>query len=362
MNRSLRRALPSFFLLLGLPAFAQQEAAVVRIGGPGSASSAGSVDPGLLDDDVTEASARYVFRLDRAAALLVLEVENTSPVVPGAANPVLTRIHFDAPAAVTSMRLVSQTSAAGARPAFAFTFDASPAKNPKPNKAPPFGAFSAELRTTRGMKGGIANPGADVLPLATGNVVLGRATFTFALAGDLTLVSALDFASWPSDAKGDQRPSLGAGKFQGGPGGAEATISDGTGSCSLAADAFDLGGGCGTARLETGLPIQGADCRVRVTGGAPLGFGLAYASQPGGAGFPYGGCLVLLDPATMFVFRSFVLDEAGAAAFDVSVPALEDSPGSCGTSFALQALILDPAAPAGERTDLTNGWRIVLGG
>ena len=80
----------------------------LSIGGQSSLSSEGYDRPGRLDDGLTRASAVYTFTLDTVASTLVVRVDNTSIVVPGAANPVLTDVFFNSPAAVTDMSLVSQ--------------------------------------------------------------------------------------------------------------------------------------------------------------------------------------------------------------------------------------------------------------
>ncbi len=343
--------------LLSLPVLAQ-DSSVVHVGGPGSLSSVGALNP-RHGDGFTAASARYVFTLDKVSALLTLEVENTSPVVAGAVTPVLTRIFFNAPGAIQGMRLLSQTSSGGATPRFRMTFDPATASGPTPNKASPFGAFSAELRSP--VYSGIANADADCPRGRPEGLVHGPVAFVFALRGDLSGISALDFADELSAVRGDQIPSLGAGRFQGcGFEGASVTLNNGNDYCHTAAAAFDLGGGCGVASLRTELPIQGTDCKVEIRGGLPFATGFAFASQTGGASFSYRGCLLLLDPATTYVFRTFTLDENGSYAYDEPLSPYGDSPQGCGAGFVLQALLIESA---GARSlEFTNAWQIELGG
>ena len=70
-----------------------------------------------------EASARFTFTLDVGASQLVLVVENTSPVMPGIPNPVITDVFFNVPSAVTGIMLTGQASSGGAPAAFSMALD-----------------------------------------------------------------------------------------------------------------------------------------------------------------------------------------------------------------------------------------------
>src|SRR5262249_49699012 len=74
-----KRILSLSLSLVVLASFAgAQDTSAITIGGPGSMSSAGFNDPGLLGDGITPASARYQFALDVPNALLTVTVDNTS--------------------------------------------------------------------------------------------------------------------------------------------------------------------------------------------------------------------------------------------------------------------------------------------
>ena len=175
------------FALLASTAPAQDSSqAVVLVGGSGSCSSEGTADPGLLNDGLTEASARLLLTLDPDAAQLSLEVANTSPVLAGVPNPLLTSLYFNAPDGVTDMTLVSQSAGADPQPSLGFDFDASSGFS-----AGVFGSFRARLQG--GLQGGIANPEADTIVSAV--AVTGPVLFTFHVEGDLTGLSASSFAA-----------------------------------------------------------------------------------------------------------------------------------------------------------------------
>ena len=201
-------------LVLTLPTSADVTTSGVILGGPGSCSSEGFNDPGLLADGITPASAILHMALDTGTNKLTLTVQNTSPVTMGVNNPVLCEIDFNVPVQVTGMTLSSQTGSGGATPNFTFTFDSDTTSNPNPNVAGPFGAFNAGLVNPMGVNGCIANPLADTLAPMT--LVTGPVVFVFCLTGDLTGVTASDFANTFSSTPPGNKPSNAAGHFQSG--------------------------------------------------------------------------------------------------------------------------------------------------
>jgi len=206
-----------FILALGLLASdvgAEQTAASFTIGGPGSFGSNGSSDPGTLSNG-TEASASATIELDDQNGVLVLTLQNTSPVAAGVCNPVLTEFFFNVPLAVTGATLDSQVPFEGPVPTFDLTFDPDRTSNPNPNGAGSFGVFSVGL-TLQGIQDGIVNPAADTYPAPMGHLTRGPVVFTFSLEGDLEGLTADDFANQYSGTPPGNHPSASAAKFQGG--------------------------------------------------------------------------------------------------------------------------------------------------
>ena len=170
---------------------AAETTSTIKVGGPGSCSSEGFNDPGLLADGVTEASADMDFTFDDATGELTLVVTNTSPVLVGVNNPVITQIFFNVPLGITDVQLVDHFSNAGVAPSFDMTFDSDLMTNPNPNGAATFGAFSVELRTTNGVNNSIGNPDADTFSPA--NVSLSPTTFEMQVTGNYAGLTADDF-------------------------------------------------------------------------------------------------------------------------------------------------------------------------
>jgi hypothetical protein len=217
---------PTALLLAGL-ASATETSAVLHLGGSGSVSSEGFNDPALLADGVTPATATLTFEFDDVTGILVLTVDNTSPVFVGVANPVMTQIDFNAPMEVSGMSLITQTSAANATPAFSLTFDPNLNANPNPNTAAGFGRFNVEL-DMNGTAGAIANPDADTYGPAALSLAIGPVVFTIQTSGVLAGVTAEDFTSNFSVNPPGTYSVNGAAHFQaGGPDSTSAYISDG---------------------------------------------------------------------------------------------------------------------------------------
>jgi len=220
--------------LFGSVRSAQVTSSTVKVGGPGSCSSEGFNDPGRLADGVTEASATYALTLDAGAKVLTAVVTNTSKVVPGVNNPLLTDVYFNAPVQVTAMSLSSQSSAGGQQPAFALTFDADLFSNPNPNGADGMGAFCVRLQDTGNIEGAIANQDADIWVKPPAQLALGATTFVLDLTGNLAGVTASDFTGAFSKTPPGNKPSHAVGHFQaGGVDSVSAFISDSPEECFL---------------------------------------------------------------------------------------------------------------------------------
>jgi hypothetical protein len=339
--------LTSSLLLLAGAASGQS---VVVIGGAGSYSSEGTYDPGLLGDDLTVASARLVFTLDKPNSRLTLDVQNTSPVITGVPNPVLSRLYFNTPSDITGMSLAAQSAAEGT-PTFELTFDASLA-NPNPNGAGFLGAFNVQLDNLAGVGGSIANPDADTF--AAPYVVVGPARFEFVLVGDLTGVEDTDFVSLLSTTPPGSQNSIAAGHFQaGGERGASAFLGDGDQFCDLTARVDDLGGGCG-ATLSSTLPEHTVPWTMTVQGTLPGARGVLLASMPTPSSVIFQGCEVVLHLPTKFRMGLFITDANGVATSTTTLP---PDPACCGLEVSVQAFMVQN----GGLSEATNGLRLRFG-
>jgi hypothetical protein len=335
-------------VLLGGAASGQS---AVLIGGAGSYSSEGTFDPGLLNDDETLASARLVFTLDKANARLTLDVENTSPVLAGVPNPLLTRVYFNAPSAVTGMSLMAQSAAEGT-PAFTLAFDPDRTSAPNPNGAGPMGAFSVALVNPGGVGGALANPDADTVVAPF--VVVGPAQFQLALSGDLTGVEESDFVSLLSSTSPGGIPSIAAAKFQsGGERGASGFLSNGDQFCPESASVEDLGGGCG-ATLTSTLPRHTIPWTITVQSSFPKARGVLLASNPVPSSVFYKGCEIVLHLPSKFRMGLFLTDANG---FLERTTILPYDPACCGLEATLQALVIK----GGGLAEATNGLVLRFG-
>jgi hypothetical protein len=184
--------------------------------------------------------------------VLRLVVTNTSPVTVGVANPLLTRIYFNAPAgAVDSATLTSQTGSGGATPAFVLSFDADTSSGANPNQANCFGDFNFALRA-QNIHGGIANANADTIPGPPGAAVIGPVTFEIQLGGPgVNGLTAAAIAGAVS-ANGAQTETNVALKFMGsGPGDQSGVLGN---------------GGCVTGVFIRGEPRIGNEIDICITG------------------------------------------------------------------------------------------------
>ncbi len=341
-------------LALLTPLARSQDSAAVPIGGPGSLSSSGFDDPGLLGDGETEARARLEFTLDDAASTLTLVVENLSPVLPGVPNPVITRVYFNAPGAITGMSLLSQNAAAGTS-AFALSFDGNRLRGVQPNKAGRLGSFSVHLDNGNGIQGGIANALADTLPAQ--NLVTGPVTFVIGLQGDLSQVDAEDFVSERSSNPPGSASVVAAAKFQGGgEKGASAFIGNSEPFCPIASFIEDLGGGCG-ARLECTLPMLGELWRGTVDSNVPDALGVLVLSENNPSSTFINGCEILLDLDSTNALLFFRTDANGDAQLEVLMPTFLQSPACCGAEHLVQVAIFS----GGRLVEATNACHDRLG-
>jgi hypothetical protein len=326
----------------------------IVLGGPGSQASSGFDDPGLLDDGLTEASAVYVFTLDVGAATLEVEVTNTSPVVVGVQNPLLTDVYFNVPAAITGMTLSSQSAIAGVPPAYAFTFDADRTDGSGTLQADGFGAFSVELADTGNIQGTIANPDADTYTVPAAQLAISPVTFTFSLTGTLAGLTATDFLEELSHIPPGSRPSFAVAKFQaGGVAGASGYINEGD-PCPSAGATAALGASCGGV-LAASPTYPGGYSTVTYDGSTPLAVAMLRFSEPAGLSFVFGGCQIHLRRPSSLA-GMFVTDLNG----DFQTSLLVRNTHLCGDEIILQALIYNPSRPP-LFAEISNGVRVTLG-
>lgn len=344
--------LPLFAALLASTSGAQITTHSITIGGPASCSSAGFNNPGLLDDGLTQASATYVFTLDAGASTLTLEVRNTSPVVAGVQNPLLTDLFFNTPTQITAVSLVSQTSTAGVTPSYALTFDANPASNPNPNGAGVFGAFSVALSDTGNIQGTIANPNADTYTVAAALLALSPCTFTLSLTGNLAGLTAVDFTSRLSSIPPGNKPSRAVGKFQaGGVAGASAFINEGL-PCPSNGTSTVLGSPCG-GTLAVSPPVPGGFSTVTYGGSIPLAPAVLVISHAGGTPYTFQGCTLFLQTPS----NSRLVTTNAAGDFQLSYPI--PSTHTCGQAFVLQAFVVNPIPQ--QPFEISNGVLVTMG-
>jgi len=326
----------------------------ISIGGPGSCSSEGYDDPGRLSDGVTEASATFAFTLDPGLARLTLRVTNTSRVVSGVKNPLLTDLFFNAPAAVTGMSLVSQSSAGGVAPQYQLSFDSAPGQGADPGKAGRFGAFGVRLADTGNIQGAIANPDADTYTVSAGQLAVSPCDFVLELSGDLSGLSADDFTSLLSVIPPGSKRTAAAAKFQaGGRNDASAFISDGE-ECPNEGTSQTLGAPCGGS-LSVTAPVPGGISEVSYDGSTPGGFLILAYGQPGAPPFSYNGCTIFLG-VNVRLLGPYPVDGAGDFHRSFSVPATH----ACGDQIVLQAVV---QRSTGTRpvVEISNGVLVTMG-
>ncbi len=335
---------------------------VVVIGGAGSFGSNGSSDPGTLDDGITEASARFLFHLDTLASQLTLTVDNTSKVLPGIPNPVLTDIFFNVPASITGISIGSQNGSGGATAAFVLNFDSDLGSNPNPNGANGFGAYSVHLTTPgSGVQGGIANPLADTWGTPPGSLVIGPVTFVLDLTGDLTGLTASSFTSLLSVNPPGSQAFVAAAKFQsGGVAGSSGFISPGS-FCPVEATTTNIGGGCGASTLSTTPPFMGQNSTVSLTNAPASVCGTVLASPSGATPTLFRGCLVMLKLNQLMQVQTFVTDANGEYSFEVPISSFAESPQCCGATFVIQGALFGEQNGRKLFLEMTNAVQITLG-
>ncbi|MGE3171416.1 MAG: hypothetical protein AB7O97_02245 [Planctomycetota bacterium] len=157
-------------------------------------------------DDGSVASADVSFVYDASTARLLVTVENTTPVVPGVASPVITRVYFNLPtAAASGAVLLSQTAVGPTQPQFAFGFDPDAADGQDPNQGGCFGKFNFRLAAA-GIATGIAPMETEFICADTKEPLLRTSTFEIELSGrDVHGLSSEAFAASMS-----RNPSLAA--------------------------------------------------------------------------------------------------------------------------------------------------------
>jgi len=350
--------LPLYFataLTLGSIGAAQITTDTIFIGGSGSLSSAGSSNPGKLDDGITVATATYEFTLDTVAKTLKVKITNTSPVLVGVPNPLLTDVFFNLPTQVTGATLTTQTSSGGVTPAYALVFDADRNNNPNPNGADGFGAFSIAISDTGNIQGTIANPNADTYTVAGTLLAISPVTFTLTLTGTLTGLTADDITALLSHIPPGANPSQAVGKFQaGGVASASAFINDGN-PCQSAATSVVLGAPCGGS-LTVSPPVPGGFSTVTYNGSTPVAPAIVMFSHAGGTPFSFNGCTMFTQAPTKV---GMLLVTDGNGDFQASNP-IPPTHHVCGQQLVIQAMVIDPNNP-NKVLEVSNGVLVTMG-
>ena len=223
----LHRIVPLQILMLVALAtlsFGQTTSDTTVIGGPG-AHGCQQGDPPTLTGGVP-ASATITHDYDAATAMLTVTVTNTSEVIAGVPNPVISRVDFNAPSwAISDLILVNQTAAGGAAPNFSMMFDNNLLGGSSLPSFNCFGSFSVSLLSGgNGPQGGIANANAGTLGGPPGSAVIGPVVFEFqVVSAAAASLSATAFSN--SLSQGGSNQATAAMKFvSGGPGGNESGI------------------------------------------------------------------------------------------------------------------------------------------
>lgn len=341
------------FLVLASTLPAQVTIDALLVGGPGAQSSHGFDDPALLSDGATAASARLVFTLDRATATLHVEVTNTSPVVAGVPNPLLKRVFFNAPAAITGMTLVTQSSSGGVAPDFTLDFATQPELPANPSKGERFGSFHVGLTDPLDAQGTLANAAADTYALPPAQLALGPCTFDLALTGDLTGLTADSFTALYSVLPPGTRPSQAVARFEeGGPGAASAFVNEGD-FCVCTGLSLRLDPGCG-ATLDVTPPPPGGYSTVTYDGTQVAGLVAILHSLPDGPPIPFRGCFLYLRPGARLL-GVYPADANGDHQLSFPVPATH----LCTDEVTLQAFGLDPFTR--RIAEISNGVLVAMG-
>ncbi len=193
--------------------------ATLNIGGPGSHGSNGSSDPGTLDDGATEATATLTFHFNDASNTLTIDLENTSPVSVGVANPLLTELYLSMPRQVTGAIFADlQWNQSPTGPKLELSFDPDVLIGIQHNDSGAFGAFSLKLTTGTGLPDGFANAAADTIAADPADVHFGPASIKILLQGNLDGIEAEFFArAFSYTTGGLQAAHVAAGFEKGGP-------------------------------------------------------------------------------------------------------------------------------------------------
>jgi hypothetical protein len=239
---------------------------IVEVGADG----VGCSQAAAILSDGSAGAATVTFDYDAVQARLQVSVANTSPVVAGVPNPLITRVYFNVPTGTTTTAtLVDQSSTGATQPHFVFGFDADAADGNDPNKADCLGTFNFRLAST-GISDGIANPEADSICGEVKDAVL-ASTFVIQLDGPDVHGLASEVFAASTSRNALLRPVNVAVKFDGANCQGQGTTGNG-----------DL---CRTAVFLRGVPQLGGSIGVCVEGGNQCGSFLGVSLEPGPANF-----------------------------------------------------------------------------
>ncbi|MCA8951713.1 MAG: hypothetical protein KDE27_19550 [Planctomycetes bacterium] len=283
-------------LALANPMFAQSSNSCLPIGKHGAFGCQDPNSPVITNGVVATGDVDLTY--DPNTGLLDIVVENTSPIVSGETNPVITRLAFNLPSGtVDAVHLVSQSGTGGATPDFDLDYDGSQSQH-----MGCLGYFDVEL-SVQGIQGGIGNPNASSFAHPT--VVLGPVTFELLLQGPgIGSLTSLQIATATS--QGGHPDVALALKFQGGGvNGAESGwVSNGLVCCPNSATVDIVGQGC----APTGLTVPTLTAIGVPMPGEPLGVDVSSPSTPNGLGLLAYGFSITYDPILM---QSLPIDLSG---------------------------------------------------
>jgi hypothetical protein len=108
---------------------------------------------------------------------------------------------------------------------------------------------------------------------------------------------------------------------------------------------------------------MGTTGMTMISDGAPGATAVLLVTPDMGVNLLFKGCTLLVNPNNVYQLRALVLDDAGAGAFQVSVPSIMQSPTCCGAKFMIQGATFGVPAMGGPLTllEITNGVQLVLG-
>jgi len=330
-------------VLLAARAFSEVTTAVRFVGASGGHSSCGgNQDPPVLCDGVTEARAEIRFTYDDETELLVVGVRNTSPVLRGVPNPLLTELYFTVPPrAVTGLEIMEQRSQAGIIPAWNLDFDAELRVNPNPNHVGGFGNHSAGLSAPQGagssVHQSIANELADTLAVPEHFVIRGLVEFVFHV--DPVLGAALT-ASTIGSSMGQDASQFHVnlvGKFQAGG------VAEAGGKLSTAT-------GCSPAAYSLGPPRIGSTISIVMSGRPGCQGFLLFSIDPGPTIFEIPGGRIELPVGLPFYefIPTTTLPAVTWVARDVQIP---DEPFLINKRVFFAAVGFDPGTGTVEVSD-----------